>query len=1105
MPSHQSSIRPRISVVALAAMLGTLFTPPATADGPGPSGSYAVIASPATQADDAWGQVVRQLRRKHDAALIVAESPEVALPALRRIRPHYVCWVAPPDELGRSAIVHAHRALRRIDDDPYTDAIWGVLTGYDADDAVRIVSRGEPLVVRRVLSGTSAVGLDGFDAGIQLSERRAGGRWVKRSGGEVVFEEGFPADSTQGLVDALNAFKPDMFITSGHATERDWQIGYSYADGRFRCAAGRLYGEDTHGKQHPVDSPNSKVFLGVGNCLIGNIPDRECMALALLHSAGVDQMFGYTAVTFYGYMGWGALEYFDGKAGQYTLAEALFAVNQALVHELVTRFPEQADVDFEHYDDHAIEVLRSKYDLHDRDLIGLLWDRDVVALYGDPGWAVRRPARALPWQQTLRRDDDVYTFTITTERDGDWGAKPIVQLLPQRIGHATVHRGEEYMPVITDDFVLLPLRGKFRRGESFELVFRAAPAESMRTSAGQKPIVVPTSAAPAETDEPPATAARALPVGIPDAYCAGVARALSEAGDNAAELRLAIERAPEGRRPAVCFLIANMPPADCRSLSAEFLLENVARACEARATLPWGAGVPEELFLNYVLPYASINERRDNWRGDFLERFAGTVRDCDTMAAAAARLNATIYGVFGVQYHASKRPKADQSPYESIDAGYASCTGLSVLLVDACRAVGIPARFVGTPQWINESGNHSWVEIWDRQWAYLGAAEPDPRGVNHAWFAGAAAEADPDSRIHSIYAASFRRTETHFPLVWDMSRRDVPALNVTRRYTDAIDVRFRAVDAKEQPVAGTLRVRWEDELYAVAELSPDAADTTLRLPRQTLLRLEFTRADGAALRRALFLDATEATTVTIDASDFAAEARRYRCRFTATPPQIDGRLDDAAWEAAPWSETFVDIRGSAHPTPPLDTRMKMTWDDTHLYVAAELTEPHLWGTLTQHDDVIFYDDDFEIFIDPDGDGQAYYEIEVNTLNTIFDLFLVRTYRDGGPALHDWDMRDLRSAVHLEGTLNDPRDTDRGWTVEFALPWRSLKEAARVPAPPRPGDMWRMNFSRVDWTMQATDAGYRKVPNVPEDNWVWSPQGVVDMHRPATWGYVTFER
>ena len=122
----------------------------------------------------------------------------------------------------------------------------------------------------------------------------------------------------------------------------------------------------------------------------------------------------------------------------------------------------------------------------------------------------------------------------------------------------------------------------------------------------------------------------------------------------------------------------------------------------------------------------------------------------------------------------------------------------------------------------------------------------------------------------------------------------------------------------------------------------------------------------------------------------------------------------------------------------------------------------MWGTLTEHDQVVYYDNDFEVFIDPDGDGCEYYEVEINALNTIFDLFLVRTYNDGGPALHGWDLKGLHTAVHVDGTLNDPTDKDTAWSVEMALPWPALAEAAHRPAPPTAGDVWRVNFSRVEW-------------------------------------------
>lgn len=235
-----------------------------------------------------------------------------------------------------------------------------------------------------------------------------------------------------------------------------------------------------------------------------------------------------------------------------------------------------------------------------------------------------------------------------------------------------------------------------------------------------------------------------------------------------------------------------------------------------------------------------------------------------------------------------------------------------------------------------------------------------------------------------------------------------------------------------------------------------------------------------------------------------AEApQRYTCSRATTPVAIDGRLDDAAWGQAPWSRAFVDIEGSDKPPPPLATRMKMLWDDESLYIGAKLEEPHVGATLKQHDEIVFNDNDFEVFIDPDGDAKEYYEIEVNAHNTIFDLFLVRTYLDGGPALHAWDCRGLKSAVYVDGTLNDPKDVDRGWSVELAVPWTTLAEAAHRPAPPRPGDTWRMGFSRVEWESRIRDGRYEKLPDIPEHNWVWSPQGVINMHLPQRWGYVEF--
>jgi predicted metalloprotease with PDZ domain len=229
----------------------------------------------------------------------------------------------------------------------------------------------------------------------------------------------------------------------------------------------------------------------------------------------------------------------------------------------------------------------------------------------------------------------------------------------------------------------------------------------------------------------------------------------------------------------------------------------------------------------------------------------------------------------------------------------------------------------------------------------------------------------------------------------------------------------------------------------------------------------------------------------------------YVCQRAETPIQVDGRLDDEAWKAAPWTDSFVDIEGSGRPRPRFATTAKMVWNDEYLYVGARLEDPHVWGTLTARDSVIFNDNDFEVFIDPNGDNHEYYELEINALNTVWDLLLKKPYRDGGPVVNEWNISGLKTAVHVEGTLSDPKDNDKFWSVELAIPWKALAEFAHRPAPPKDGDQWRINFSRVEWRHEIADLKYRKVSNTSEDNWVWTPQGAIDMHRPERWGYVQF--
>ena len=314
----------------------------------------------------------------------------------------------------------------------------------------------------------------------------------------------------------------------------------------------------------------------------------------------------------------------------------------------------------------------------------------------------------------------------------------------------------------------------------------------------------------------------------PEATRDAVARALDAAGGNAANLAGAILEAPDAdRRAAVAFLVAHMPPGDRATLGKGYLLANVDYAFKARNATEWAKAVPLELFYNDVLPYSSVNEHRDDWRRDFYDRFIAVAKAAPNAAEAAKRLNVAAFEAFGVKYHATKRPKPDQSPYESAKAGYASCTGLSIILIDACRAVGIPARIVGTPEWTTQRGNHNWVEVWDREWSFVGACEPSK--LNEGWFVEQASKADEANPRHRIYAASFGAGAEHFPLVWQPGNADYPAEDVTRRYTKRRKVTFKLpgdATSADAP-AREITVRHDGRIVAHGPINPDA---TFELP-----------------------------------------------------------------------------------------------------------------------------------------------------------------------------------------------------------------------------------------------------------------------------------
>ena len=400
----------------------------------------------------------------------------------------------------------------------------------------------------------------------------------------------------------------------------------------------------------------------------------------------------------------------------------------------------------------------------------------------------------------------------------------------------------------------------------------------------------------------------ALFVSAPPDWPAAVEAALERAGDNRAEIEAALTGADPRHEAGLLFLVEHMPEPDLRTLDAAFLLENAALAYAARDAAPWE--LDDALFLDYVLPYAQVNETRERWRPDFAERFRERVAECETPGEAAQVLNRTLFGELGVRYSTGRR-RPDQSPSESIEIGMASCTGLSILLADACRAVGVPARLAGTPNWADKRGNHTWVEVWDDGWHFVGAAEPSDEGLDHGWFAGDAARAVPGSREHGIFATSWRRTGASFPMVWARDVDWVPAVDVTDRYVpaerraaspklyvDVVDGADRRVAARVELVDAGLAGTSSDEsrdtndaltfapapgVYTVrASLDGRSAEERVELGAESVrVRLVLSPADGLdAALRARFADGTPVP-------------ERFDALLVADPAAVRAR----AWEA----------------------------------------------------------------------------------------------------------------------------------------------------------------------------------------------------------------
>lgn len=407
---------------------------------------YAILVHKAIATDPQWSKVVAAFERKYQARVFTYDVPDpaAAMKELIQYAPKYVAFIANLHQANRDFVYRTKAMMRALDEDPYEDAIWGIVTGYEAEDALRM-ARAEKLTVRKALSGIGGGWLEFFREGLSFSEGEKNAQFVKAPGKPVEKVKG-PDDTTKSFADALNSDVYDMMSTSGHATEKGWQIGYSYENGFILSHGGKLFGRDTAGRVTEIVTRNPKIYFAPGNCLIGHISDMDCMALAWIHN-GANQFYGHTREQHRNCRSWGIVDYFVRLQGRFTFAEAV----------LLNR----ADILFKGGNDCC----------------------ESTVLYGDPAWEARVSAEVPPpYEASLKFEKSggsvSITFAVTLKED--YEGPLALALLPQRIRKPEVKSVTENLKTLAIDTLVGIDLGKRKKGDRIEAVFSAELAPMKR-------------------------------------------------------------------------------------------------------------------------------------------------------------------------------------------------------------------------------------------------------------------------------------------------------------------------------------------------------------------------------------------------------------------------------------------------------------------------------------------------------------------------------------------------------------------------------------------------------------------------------------------------
>lgn len=449
---------------------------------------YLVVASEAVMADEEWRAVAEALAARHNADIVTfASAPREALDAIREAYPRYVAVVDVPENIGRDYVIDLHHVCREVDDDIYGDFLWGIITGYDASAAMRMVTNStEPLVIKDAVATIMELNSAKWFDNYAWVDDHTKGLWGYKQGrdGEIVTGMVAPEEVLGTFTRLYEEYDPDLVVTAAHATQHNLEMPYSL--GHLRPRDGKLYAQNifTEEEYDIEESGKRRVYAAVGNCLIGDVNNtRESMAVAWMNGSNATTMIGYVVTTWHGRSGWGALKYWVTSPDRYTLAEAVYMNQQDLLHQHSVLTPgllnESYNYEGKFYDEltNAADALSAELgrevDLDnaaDWDMIGFWHDRDVLAYYGDPKWSVMlQPVAAeCDYDVTMAVEDSKCTIIIVTKDNfslermrGDKFKQehvldlPFNYFFPTRLTNPRLAEGQTWDVVLDENFILV--------------------------------------------------------------------------------------------------------------------------------------------------------------------------------------------------------------------------------------------------------------------------------------------------------------------------------------------------------------------------------------------------------------------------------------------------------------------------------------------------------------------------------------------------------------------------------------------------------------------------------------------------------------------------